>query len=415
MKKRVLITLYDMEIGGIERSLIHMLEQFDYDRYDVDVLVFRHCGDLLPLLPAAARLLPEERGLAAYRKPIARCIKDGQLLSALARLAARYGARIMAAGRRVNRDDAGAGYIQMQLASRNMARLQRRRRERYDAAISYSWPHDYTARNVNAAVKIAWIHTDYSVLDVDRTMDLKMWKAFDFLVSVSAACTKAFLSRYPELEGRVIEIENIQSPDFVRKMAEEGGTPVEMTDAPQRYDAAAGTAAAPFRIVSVGRLSYAKGFDLAARALRLLHDRGHTQVKWYIVGFGSMEADLRRLIAELGLEDSFLLLGKKTNPYPYMKAADLYVQPSRYEGKAVVVTEAQILGKPVLITDYPTAASQVTNGVDGCICPSGAEGIADAVERLLSDRAALDRLAEGARRRDYGNAEELQKLYHIMA
>jgi Glycosyltransferase len=410
VKKRVLITLYDMEIGGIERSLVNMLEQFDYDRYDVDVLVFRHTGELLPMLTDRARLLPEDRRLAAYRKSIAGCVKDGQLLSALVRMGCRYGARLKALRLPVNRQDAGAGYIQMQLVSKYMARLQRKRREHYDAAISFSWPHDYTARNVSADVKIAWIHTDYSVLDVDPEMDLKMWQSFDFIASVSPACTRAFLSRYPELDGRVVEIENIQSPAFVRAMADEGGVPPEMADDPED-----GAAEKPFRIVSVGRLSYAKGFDLAARALRLLHDRGYTHIRWYIVGFGSMEAELKALAAELGLQDSFRLLGKKANPYPYMKAADLYVQPSRYEGKAVVVTEALILGKPVLVANYPTAASQVTDGVDGYICPSGAEGIADAIERLVLDRQALEKVAEGAARRDYGNADELGKLYHMMA
>ena len=406
MKKRVLITLYDMEIGGIERSLVNMLEHFDYDRYDVDLLVFRHTGELLPLLTDRVRLLPEERGLAAYRKSIAECVKDGQLAAALIRLACKYGARLKALRQPVNRKDAGAGYIQMQLVSKYMARIQPRRRERYDAAISFSWPHDYTARNVDADVKIAWIHTDYSVLDTDREMDLDMWRSFDFLASVSPSCTRAFLSRYPELDGRVVEIENIQSPSFVRAMAGDGSVPPEMAD---------GAEEKPFRIVSVGRLSYAKGFDLAARALRLLHDRGHTHIRWYIVGFGGQEAELRRLIGELNLGDSFRLLGKKANPYPYMNAADLYVQPSRYEGKAVVVTEAQILGKPVLVADYPTAASQVTDGVDGYICPGGAEGLADAIERLASDREALERVAEGARRRDYGNADELKKLYHMIS
>lgn len=409
MKKRVLITLYDMEIGGIERSLVNMLEHFDYDRYDVDLLVFRHTGELLPLLTDRVRLLPEERGLAAYRKSIAECIRDGQLASALVRLGCKFGARLKALRRSVNREDAGAGYIQMQLVSKYMARIQPKRRERYDAAISFSWPHDYMARNVRADVKIAWIHTDYSVLDTDREMDLNMWRAFDFLASVSPACTRAFLSRYPELDGRVVEIENIQSPSFVRAMAGDGSLPPEMADGPED-----GAGEKPFRIVSVGRLSYAKGFDLAARALRLLHDRGLTHIRWYIVGFGGQEAELRALIDELGLRDSFRLLGKKANPYPYMNAADLYVQPSRYEGKAVVVTEAQILGKPVLVADYPTAKSQVTDGVDGYICPGGPVGLADAIERLVRDREALERVAEGARRRDYGNADELKKLYHMM-
>ncbi|WP_144266702.1 glycosyltransferase, partial [Clostridioides difficile] len=114
-----------------------------------------------------------------------------------------------------------------------------------------------------------------------------------------------------------------------------------------------------FKLVSVARLSHAKGIDNAVKALKLLHDRGLTNIKWYVVGYGGDEEMIRNIIKENNLEDSFILLGKKINPYPYIEACDLYVQPSRYEGKAVTVTEAQILNKPVLITNYPTAKSQV--------------------------------------------------------
>ena len=78
----------------------------------------------------------------------------------------------------------------------------------------------------------------------------------------------------------------------------------------------------------------------------MLHDKGLTNIKWYVVGYGGYEGRIKGIIAQNKLEDSFILLGKKTNPYTYIKACDLYVQPSRYEGKAVTVTEAKILGKP---------------------------------------------------------------------
>ena len=122
-----------------------------------------------------------------------------------------------------------------------------------------------------------------------------------------------------------------------------------------------------FKLVSVARLSYAKGIDNAVRALKILVDRGYDNIKWYIVGYGGDEQIIKDLIKENNLEDKFILLGKQINPYPYIKSADLYIQPSRSEGKAVTVCEAQILSKPVLITNYTTAQSQIKNGFDGCI------------------------------------------------
>ena len=97
-----------------------------------------------------------------------------------------------------------------------------------------------------------------------------------------------------------------------------------------------------------------------------------------------------------------------------MKACDLYVQPSRYEGKAVTVTEAQILGKPVMITNYKTAKSQLEDGVDGYIAELSIEGIADGIEKLYNDTELRKQLEENCKNKDYTNKSELEKLYKII-
>ncbi|MNE47098.1 4-alpha-N-acetylgalactosaminyltransferase [compost metagenome] len=150
---------------------------------------------------------------------------------------------------------------------------------------------------------------------------------------------------------------------------------------------------------------------MAVQALRLLHDWGLTSIKWHVVGYGGYEFELREQIKQHRLEDAFVLHGKQTNPYPYMKACDLYVQPSRYEGKAVTVTEAQILAKPVLITSYPTASSQVTSGVDGIICEQSPKEIAEAIKQLYRSSELRGRLVNQIKDRDYSNSGELDKLY----
>ena len=107
------------------------------------------------------------------------------------------------------------------------------------------------------------------------------------------------------------------------------------------------------------------------------------------------------------------MLGKKINPYPYMKISDLYVQPSRYEGKAVTVGEAQILGKPVIITNYTTARSQVRENIDGYICELSVEGIADGIESLYNDENLRNKLHNNCSITDYRNYLELYKLYKL--
>jgi glycosyltransferase involved in cell wall biosynthesis len=168
-----------------------------------------------------------------------------------------------------------------------------------------------------------------------------------------------------------------------------------------------------FRIVSVGRFSKAKGFDLAAEACRAALDRG-VNLTWYIVGYGGEEEAIRRAIRTHGVADRFVLLGKRLNPYPYIRACDLYCQPSRYEGKAVTVREAQILGKPVLITRFPTASSQLREGVDGHVCELSVEGLRDAIARLANDPEERRRLSDACRASDYGAASDIRKLYRLI-
>ncbi len=157
----------------------------------------------------------------------------------------------------------------------------------------------------------------------------------------------------------------------------------------------------------------AKGIDNGVRALRTLHDKGFTDIKWYVVGYGGDEEMIRKLIKENHLEKDFIILGKKINPYPYMKGCDLYVQPSRYEGRAVTVTEAQILGKAVIITNYPTAKSQLRDGVDGLICDKSVEGIASGIENIYNDRRLKKEMEECCGKSNYSNMEELGKIYKL--
>lgn len=397
MKKQILISIYDMEIGGIERSLINMLESFDYAKYDVDLLICRHTGDFMSLIPPQVRVLPEMPRYTVFRKSIAQCVRGGHVDAAAIRLLAKALAWWQARRRRLKE---GSGYIQMQLASRYSTLLLPAIRKTYDLAISYAWPHDLTGRNVKASKKIAWVHTDFSELEIDNRLDLKMWSRFDHIAAVSDACARAFLKTYPALRPKLFVLENITSPAFIHKMAED----------PIPRSGNGNGASSGFTILSVGRLSYVKGFDLAVQALRRLHDRGLTDIRWMIVGYGGYEGELRHLVEQHGLTDSFLLMGKQPNPYPYMKACDLYVQPSRYEGKAVTVTEAKILARPVLITNYPTSSSQVEDGVDGIICELSPEGIADAIERLYRDAELRASLTGWLREQNFSNRHELEKL-----
>lgn len=394
--RKVLISSFDMEVGGVERSLISMLNNFDYDDNEVDLMLYSHTGDFIHLLTNKVNLLDEIDKYATFRKGIGQTIKEGNYSLGMVRLFSKFLAKVRGIKNKVDED----GIYQMQLMWKYSLPFLPKVDKEYDVAISYLWPHYFVAEKVKAKRKIAWIHTDYSTIETDISMDLKMWNKFDYIMAVSEECKNAFLKKYPSLRNKVKVMENITSPEFIKKMADE-----DIEESIKNDNS--------FKVCSVARLSHAKGIDNAVKALKILHDRGLTNIKWYVVGYGADEDMIKNLIKDNNLEDSFILLGKKINPYPYMKVCDIYVQPSRYEGKAVTVGEAQILGKPIVITNYTTAKSQVKENIDGYICNLSIEGIVDGIEKLYRDKNLREELSNNCKITDYGNNKELEKLYEL--
>ncbi|MES5927963.1 glycosyltransferase [Bacillus cereus group sp. MG9] len=398
-KKKILITSFDMAIGGVERSLIGLLNTIDYSKYDVDLMLFKHEGEFLFLLPKMPNLLKEVKQYTTFRKSIKQILQEGQITIGLTRTLGRILGD--AHGRYVKSEE--AGYLVIQYGWRITLPFIPKLEEEYDVAISFLWPHYFIGDKVRAKRKIGWIHTDYSNIKLNTDMEYKMWSKMDNIVAVSEGCRDSFLSSLPNVNKKVEIIENILSPEFVREQAYQ-------EDITEEIQVKSGKV----KLVTVGRLSYAKGIDLAMYALRDLVDQGY-DIEWYVVGYGAQEAELRKLLAELNLEKRFFLLGKKTNPYPYIKACDIYVQPSRYEGKAVTVREAQIIGKPVLITNFSTANSQVRDGVDGIVTEMGINGIANGIKKLIGDKELREKLAENTLKGEYGNRNEIDKLYALFS
>jgi glycosyltransferase involved in cell wall biosynthesis len=394
MKKKVLIINFNMEIGGVERALSTLLENIDYDKLSISLHLHSHAGPLMPLINSNVNLLEEDAVCNTFNLPIKQLIKDRHFTLALKRLFA----KVAASWFKFRYGSTESGAYQLQKIWDYCVNNTEKLKEDFDVAISYHWPHHYTAFKTTAKKKIAWIHTDYSNIHLDNEKDLRVWEAFDYIISISDSCTVAFLSVYPSLKGKVILVENLTNPDYVKQMAE---APLEIELAPG------------YNLVSVGRLCSAKAFDRAVDALNVIHQKGFTNINWYIVGEGGDRSKIEALISKYNLQDNFVLLGSTTNPYPYMKAADIYVQPSLYEGKAVTISEAQILAKPILITNYATSASQITHNIDGIICEQSIDDIADAIIKLFQDDTLRSDLITHCKKQDYSNKEELASLYDL--
>ncbi len=395
--KSVIIISHALEIGGAERALLGLLESFDYSKYDVSLFLMRHEGDLIGLIPEKVNLLPEIKEYTGLAVPLTSIVKNGLFGVALGRIIAKIKAKKFVKYHNIKKDNGVGIEYSHKYTVKMMPVISNKE---YDLAISFLTPHYFAAEKVKAKKKIAWIHTDYSTVDIDVKSEEKMWSKYDHIVSISDDCTKGFLSKFPGLESKILPVENIISPDFIHKQA-------EMEDVSDEMNGDA------VKLLSVGRFSTAKNFDNVPDICRRIIDKG-INVKWFLVGYGGDEELIRNKIKETGMEEHVIILGKKSNPYPYIKNCDVYVQPSRYEGKCVAVREAQILGKPVIITDYATANSQLKNGFDGVIVPLDNERCAESISELLKDTKKLNLLSKNCTMTDYSNTEELEKIYKVI-
>lgn len=400
-KPRIFINMHYMELGGAERALLGLLNAFDTNRVDVDLFLNQHTGDFMPLIPNKINLLPERRGYNAIERPMTQILREGQLGVALGRLKARrlHNRYHKSLSDQAKSFDSSAFHYVAHCVQPYLPSLDDL--GEYDLAISFLQPHHIVLNKVRAKKRIAWIHTDYSAIHVNAPMELPVWDGYDYIASISPECTRSFLKTFPSLESKIIEIENILSTSFVRHQA-------ALQDVSQEMRMPG------FNILSVGRYCHAKNYDNVPDITRRLVDKGFNDLRWYIIGFGGDEPLIRQRIAEAGMEEHVILLGKKDNPYPYIKACDVYAQPSRYEGKSVTVREAQVLCKPVIVANYTTAKSQIQDGVDGVIVPQDNEGCAQGMARVIGDAHLLNSLSAYLSTHDYGNEKEVERIYQLL-
>ena len=385
-----------MFIGGAERSLLGLLEAIDYAQYDVSLFLYRHEGEFLAYIPDQVNLLPPMKEYGTFDVPIRSLLFSRRWRFGLARLISKAALKTHCL---ISGEKKGV-WMSMQYTARYLLPLLPEIPGEYDLGVMFLGVADPLIHKVKAKKKVTWCHTDYDTLYPNKGMDRKTYEAVDHVVFVSNACREKMTRLYPALTDKTRVIENILGEKLLLQQAE-----VPVKDMPHLDDG--------YRLLSIGRFSEAKNFDNVPNICKSLLDDG-LHVKWYLIGYGGDEELIRQKILEVGIEEHVILLGKKENPYPYIKACDLYVQPSRYEGKCVTVREAQTLGKPVVITRYATSASQLEEGVDGVIVPMDNEGCAAGIADLLRDPARMERLSQTCKSRDYSNRQEVEKLYLMM-
>lgn len=387
-KKDIIIVFTGaMELGGIERSLLGLLDFIDYEKYNVDLFLYAHHGPLMKFINKNVNVLPEEKELAYLRESFGTKLKNRAYYSAYMRCKE----TVISKFTHINHDEMWAEIMRKKVKPI---------KKHYDLALGFFRPFDLIDEKVYADIKVGWIHTDYSSAGEDLELLRKDYAKMDYIVGVSDQTARTFIELFPELESKVIIFENIISENFIKGEADKLDVSNEMDNS-------------CVKLLSIGRFCEAKNFDNVPEIASIIKSKG-IDFRWYIIGYGADENLIKSKIAQYNMEDTVIILGKKENPYPYIKACDVYVQPSRYEGKCVAVREAQILNKPVIITNYASSKSQLQDIFDGVIVPMDNQGCANGIVKVIDDKDLQNQLIENTKKTDYTNSKELSKLYELI-
>ena len=378
MKKKILFSCYGLGIGGIEKCLVNLVNALPVEQYDVDILLMNPEYDFRDQIRRPVRFLEMFDYIANVGDTLPEIRRRGGVLRnpgltlrwCLFRLELKFG--------------------------RKPWRWFRPLPERYDVAVAYSHndlsPY-YVIDKVKAGRKVFWYHNGaYEQTGWRYERDRRCYPRFDYTVAVATECRALLQERFAFAPGSLILLLNICDADTIRDRA---GAFI-----PDSFREGC------FHIVTVGRMTQEKGAPLALEACRMLRDWGF-DVCWHWVGEGNQSGAIRAAISRNGLERHFILEGNQENPYPYIKNAHIYVQPSHYEAYSTTITEARVLCKPIITTDVGGMRDQLIPGESGLIVPIDAEAIAGAVKQLLEDAALRDSFTERLKTEDFSPEKAL--------
>lgn len=389
MKKKIIFITEALWVGGIEVALVNLLNYFDYDKYDVTCLVSKASLSVAGRINKNCRLIISDRAKTVsfsekYKYNRLFCLMEEPQNASKFRLliwkCLKFFLRAIEAR-------LYSSYIKKQLKN-----------EHFDTAVIYSdRVAELALRAVNADKFLMFYH--HGAMRKEYHDEIG-YKKSEKIIAVSKKLSEKLKDFRPRFASKIIYINNIIDINGVKEKSEEKLKDEFSKDV--------------FNIVSCGRLSYAKGFDIAIKACKELKDSG-ANIHWWIVGGGPEEKPLKELASLEKVEECITFTGNSDNPYPYIAAADLYVQPSRFEGHCVTLLEARILSKPILAT-FNAADEQIEDGVTGALCECSADALVKNIQALMADKERLLSFEKNLQRHDFekDNKKIMKELYGLL-
>lgn len=365
-KKKIIFVTQALWIGGIETALVNLINKLDYDKYDVTCLITQNYLDMAERLTKNCRLIVADRSsLITFTKPY----KFEKLFKILeepqgATRFRRFIWRVLNILFKALEMHLYAGYIKEQLKN-----------ESFDTTIIYSdRVAEIAIKAINSKKFLMFYH--HGAIRKEYH-DRYGYKKSSKIIAVSDNIAQKLKEFRKKHANKIVVVNNVIDIDSIIEKSKEDI--IEDGLFPENK----------FNIVSCGRLSPVKGLNFAVEAVAKLVQEGYTDINWYIVGGGPIEKEINEQITALKMENHIFMLGMKSNPYPYIKKCDLFIQPSLFEGYSLSIMEAKILGIPILAT-YAAAGNQIENGIDGFLCDTNTTSVYENILKLYENREDLE-------------------------
>lgn len=394
MKKKIVIVTHKMVMGGIEKSLISLINSINRDLYDVSIFLMENGGELINEVPKwiEIKLIP------SINESIIKRIKLNLNYKKLSKALSILYYTILT---KLTKKSYKGSYYYPKIIN-NVD-------DEFDLAIAYhtplGFPVGYVIDNLNAKKKIAYIHGDMDQykdiedFNIILGMYKKYYEKYDKIFCVSKDAKKKFINHYPDLENKTDLFYNIldHKEIYNKSLAKDGFK--------DDFDG--------IRIVTVGRISSEKGQLIIPKLVKRLVDEG-IKIKWYCIGNGNLIKDLEKLKIELDIRDELILLGTQNNPYPFIKQSDIYVQTSLYEAYCITLAEAKILNKPIVTTNFVGAQEQIINGKNGLIVNYDEDELYEAIKKLIKDDKLRKAFEINLQDNSIDYKKQINKLYQLM-
>ena len=393
--KKILFMVTSMNIGGVEKSLLSLLNTIPKDKYDITLMLLEEKGGYLEYVPQNIKIIEatwfkdiKPIIMESPYKIVKKFIKEKKFIKCIRFIYCYFVDKYL--------DNRFLFY-------KNVMREIPMNKEKYDVAIAYQGPTDiidyYIAYKVKADKKISWLHFDVSKHAFNNKLYTKLYKKYNKIFVVSNEAKNVLVSQINNITDNTEVFFNIVCKDTILKMAK------EKVDFDDSYKG--------IKIVTVGRLSKEKGQDMAIEALYQLRKSGY-DVKWYCVGDGNDREYYEEMIKEYNLQEYFILLGAKTNPYYYMKEADIYVQTSRHEGYCLTLAEAKCLEKVIITTNFITASNQIIDGENGFICEMNSDSIYRKIEFIINNDIQMKYIKNNLESEKFNVEKNINKLMEFI-